>query len=47
MLVLDPELSAKTLIAFSYSLTGFISSPVSLILILGAEYSSGGDLVIR
>ena len=34
------------MIAFSYSLRGFISSPISLNFILHFEYCSGGDLVI-
>ena len=42
----EPKTSSKTMIAFSYSLRGFISSLISLILILELEYCSGGDLVI-
>ena len=42
----EPKISSKTMIAFSYSLRGFISSLTSLILIIELEYCSGGDLVI-
>ena len=42
----EPKILSKTMIAFSYSFTGFISSPICLILILELEYCSGGDLVI-
>ena len=34
------------MIAFSYLVKGFISSPISLILILEFENCSGGDFVI-
>ena len=42
----EPKISSKTMIAFSYSLRGSLSSPTSFILILELEYCSGGDLVI-
>ena len=43
----EPKISSKTMIAFSYSFRGLISSLISLILILDFDYCSGGDLVIR
>ena len=46
LLVDEPKISSNTMIPFSYSFRGLISSPISLILILGFEYCSGGDLVI-
>ena len=42
----EPKISSKTMIPFSYSFRGLISSLISLILILEFEYCSGGDLVI-
>ena len=42
----EPKISSKTMIPFSYSLRGFISSLISLILILEYENCSGGDLVM-
>ena len=39
----EPEVSSKTMIAFSYSLRGFDSWPISLILILQLKFCSGGD----
>ena len=43
----EAKISSKTMIAFWYSIKGFISSPISLFLILDFEYCSGGDLVIK
>ena len=42
----EPKISSETMIAFSFSLRGLISSLISLILILVLDYCSGGDLVI-
>ena len=42
----EPKTSSKTMIPFLYSLRGFISSLISLILILEYENCSGGDLVM-
>ena len=42
----EPKISSETIIAFSYSLRGFISSVISFVLILELEYCSGGALVI-
>ena len=42
----EPRTSSKTKRPFSYSFRGFISSLISLILILELVYCSGGDLVI-
>ena len=42
----EPKISSNTMIPFSYSFRGLISSFISLILILEFEYCSGGDLVI-
>ena len=42
----EPKISSKTMIPFLYSDRGFISSPISLILILQFDYCSGADLVI-
>ena len=42
----EPKISSKIMIAFSYSLRGFISSVISLNLILELENCSGGDLVL-
>ena len=42
----EPKKSSKAKIPFSYSFRGFISSLISLILILEWVYCSGGDLVI-
>ena len=42
----EPKISSKTVIPFSYSFRGLISSLISLILILELVYCSGGDLVI-
>ena len=42
----EPKKTSEVMLAFSYSLSGLISSPVYLNLILEFEYCSGGDLVI-
>ena len=42
----EPNVSPNTMIAFSYSLSGYISSLMSLISFLELEYCSGGDLMI-
>ena len=42
----EPKLSSKIMLWFSYSFRGFISSLISLILILKLVYCSGGDLLI-
>ena len=42
----EPKISSKTMIPFSYSFRGLISSVISLILIFELVYCSGGDLVI-
>ena len=42
----EPKISSKTMIPFSYSDRGFISSLISLILILEFKHLSGSDLVI-
>ena len=41
----EPKISSKTMIAFSNSFRGFLSSLISFFLILEFEYCSGGDLV--
>ena len=42
----EPKTSSNTMIPFLYSPRGFISSFISLILILQLEYCSGGNFVI-
>ena len=42
----EPKISSKTMVPFSYSFGGLISSLISLILILELVYCSEGDLVI-
>ena len=41
----EPKLSSKSMIAFSYSFKGFVSSVISLTLIFEIEFCSGGDLM--
>ena len=46
LLFVEPKISSRTMIAFSYSFKGFISSVISSILILELDYCLWGDLLI-